>query len=97
MRWPWKFGELRQKLVLTPKEKRVIIFILLVFALGLATKCYRESHRQPLQPRDSKHGLQQQVTPVSSPEKKHTRGRKLRKPSATPTMPANSPSGYSPR
>jgi hypothetical protein len=90
LRWPWKFGELRQKLVLTPEEKRVIIFILVAFALGLATKCYRENHRQTLPPGDAKAGLQQQVTPVRSPDNKRARSCKLRKPSATPIIPPNS-------
>jgi hypothetical protein len=41
-RWTW--GELRQRLVLTPEEKRVIGFILVAFLLGLGTKCYRDAH-----------------------------------------------------
>jgi hypothetical protein len=31
-------------LVFTPEEKRVLIFILFAFILGIATKQYRDSH-----------------------------------------------------
>jgi len=51
-RWQWE--ELRHKLVLTPEEKRVIIFVIAALFLGLATKCYRDTHPQPAQ-MDKKH------------------------------------------
>ena len=38
----------RQIFVLTPEEKRTIGFVLVMFALGLATKHYRENHPAPL-------------------------------------------------
>jgi hypothetical protein len=41
-RWNWE--ELRHRLVLTPEEKRVITFVIAAFLLGLATKCYRDTH-----------------------------------------------------
>jgi len=43
-RWTWE--ELRHKLVLTPEEKRVIVFIIAALILGLGTKCYRDTHPQ---------------------------------------------------
>jgi hypothetical protein len=47
--WRSRFDAFRHRWVLTPEEKRVIVFVLLAFALGLATKHYRETH--PLLPR----------------------------------------------
>ncbi|HJX24844.1 MAG TPA: hypothetical protein VJ252_01705, partial [Chthoniobacterales bacterium] len=32
--------------VFTPEEKRVIVFVLIAFILGLATKHYRDAHPQ---------------------------------------------------
>jgi hypothetical protein len=46
-RWSWE--ELRHKLVVTPEEKRVILFVIAAFILGLATKCYRDTHPRPLE------------------------------------------------
>lgn len=37
-RWPG--------LVLTPEEKRALLFVIAAFLLGLATKHYRDQHRQ---------------------------------------------------
>jgi hypothetical protein len=37
-----------QKFVLTPEEKRVIIFVLTAFILGLAVKHYRDTHPHPI-------------------------------------------------
>jgi hypothetical protein len=42
-RWRFKFAEARQRFRFTP-TKRVATFILLFVVLGLATKCYRDSH-----------------------------------------------------
>jgi hypothetical protein len=39
-----KFDQLRQRLILTPAEKRVAAFVLMAFVLGLGTKCYRDRH-----------------------------------------------------
>ena len=41
------FDRLRQKFILTPTEKRVAVFVVAAFALGLATKCYRDAHPSP--------------------------------------------------
>jgi hypothetical protein len=40
----FKFDHLRQKFFLTPAEKRVTLFILAAFLLGLGTKYYRDAH-----------------------------------------------------
>jgi hypothetical protein len=37
-----------QKFVLTPEEKRVIVFILTAFILGSAVKHYRDTHPYPI-------------------------------------------------
>ena len=37
-----------QKFVLTPEEKRVIVFILTAFILGSAVKHYRDTHPHPI-------------------------------------------------
>ncbi len=51
----WQWEELRHKLVLTPEEKRVILFIVAAFLLGLGTKCYRDTHPRPPVQLDKKH------------------------------------------
>jgi multisubunit Na+/H+ antiporter MnhC subunit len=40
-------GALRQRLVLTAEEKRVIVFVLLAFLLGLSARHYRDTHSSP--------------------------------------------------
>ena len=42
-----KFDELRQRFRLTPTEKRVAVFVVAAFVLGLATKYYRDVHPSP--------------------------------------------------
>jgi hypothetical protein len=42
----FRFDEVRQRFRLTPTEKRVAAFVLAAFVLGLATKCYRDTHLQ---------------------------------------------------
>jgi hypothetical protein len=34
-------------MVLTPEEKRVILFVLIAFLLGVTVKLYRDRHPQP--------------------------------------------------
>ncbi|PYJ77482.1 MAG: hypothetical protein DME69_10510 [Verrucomicrobia bacterium] len=46
-RWRFKFDQARQKFLLTPAEKRVVVFVLAAFTLGLGTKCYRDAHPSP--------------------------------------------------
>jgi hypothetical protein len=41
-------ARMMQKFVLTPEEKRVIIFVLTAFILGLAVKHYRDTHPHPI-------------------------------------------------
>jgi hypothetical protein len=43
-RWTW--AELRHRFVLTPEEKRVVVFVVAALLLGLGTKCYRDTHPQ---------------------------------------------------
>jgi hypothetical protein len=38
---------LRQRIVLTPEEKRVLCFVLAAFFLGVTVKHYRETHSEP--------------------------------------------------
>src|SRR5205807_3512770 len=45
--WRFKFEQVRQRFRLTPTEKRVAVFVLAAFLLGLATKCYRDAHPSP--------------------------------------------------
>jgi hypothetical protein len=40
----FNFDELRQRFRFTPTEKRVAVFVVAAFVLGLATKCYRDAH-----------------------------------------------------
>jgi hypothetical protein len=51
----FKFNQARQKFILTPAEKRVVIFVLTAFLLGLGTKCYRESRPEAPSKIDKKH------------------------------------------
>ena len=51
----FKFDEVRQKFRLTPTEKRVAVFIIAAFVLGLVTKCYREAHPQIPKPVEKRH------------------------------------------
>jgi hypothetical protein len=77
LRRPWNWSEFRQKLVLTPEEKRVIIFVLAAFVLGFGTKCYRDRHGQ------SERIIK--ATPTQSPGAKQKRARKSRQPTPTPS------------
>ncbi|MEP7016346.1 MAG: hypothetical protein ABI925_12965 [Verrucomicrobiota bacterium] len=43
-RWRFNFKEAAQKFVLTSREKRVALFIIAAFLLGLSTKFYRDAH-----------------------------------------------------
>ena len=43
----FKFDEVRQQFRLTSTEKRVAVFVVAAFALGLITKCYRDAHPSP--------------------------------------------------
>jgi hypothetical protein len=69
-RWQWE--ELRHKLVLTPEEKCVILFVVAALLLGFGTKCYRESHPRPPGDIDKKYPWRKSATvPASAtPEQK---------------------------
>ena len=43
----FKFNEVRQRFRLTAIEKRVALFVVVAFVLGLITKCYRDAHPSP--------------------------------------------------
>ena len=43
----FKFDDVRQRFRLTPTEKRVVVFVVAAFVLGLITKCYRDAHPSP--------------------------------------------------
>jgi hypothetical protein len=45
--WRLRFDEVRQRFRLTPMEKRVAVFVVAAFVLGLVTKCYRDAHSSP--------------------------------------------------
>ena len=51
----WKWDELKHRFVLTPEEKRVILFVMTAFLLGLGTKCYRDTHPRPPVQMETKH------------------------------------------
>jgi hypothetical protein len=51
----FKFDEVRQRFRLTPVERRVALFIIAAFVLGLVTKCYRNAHPQMQAPIDRTH------------------------------------------
>ncbi|PYJ02693.1 MAG: hypothetical protein DMF00_00825 [Verrucomicrobia bacterium] len=53
----FKFDEVRQRFRLTPVEKRVALFIIAAFALGLVTKCYRHPHPQMQTPIGKTHSV----------------------------------------
>jgi hypothetical protein len=67
----WKCDDLRHKLVLTSEEKKVIVFVLAAFVLGVGAKCYRDTHPQPPVKIDKKHPQSrvQRLSPSSSPYK----------------------------
>src|SRR4249920_1485044 len=44
----FKFDEVRQRFRLTPTERRVALFVVAAFVLGLVTKCYRDAHPSPI-------------------------------------------------
>jgi hypothetical protein len=87
MHWRTRWDALRQRLVLTPEEKRVIAFVLIAFVLGVGTKYYRDAHPQPPSYIDKRHlrSRAQHVTPSPSysPESTLRKSRKA-DPIATP-------------
>jgi hypothetical protein len=93
----WKFDELKQRLVLTREEKRVIVFILAAFVLGLAAKHYRDTHPQPVPYIDKKHPHSRGYRALPSPSTSVTPARKkMRKPRSGTPLPNPSSSGNAP-
>jgi hypothetical protein len=62
-----RFETLRNRFVLTPKEKRVIAFVFVAVFLGLCTKCYRETHPKMPPRMDKKYPWRKYPTPQPSP------------------------------
>jgi hypothetical protein len=66
-RWREKLTAVRHRFVLTSEEKKVIVFVLAAFVLGLGAKYYRERHPQPPVKIDAKHARVQRLSPSPSP------------------------------
>jgi hypothetical protein len=64
--WRARLETLRNRLALTPKEKRVIAFVFAAFFLGLCAKCYRATHPQMPPQMDKKHPWRKYQTPSPS-------------------------------
>jgi hypothetical protein len=54
------------RFVLTPEEKRVVVFVLAAFLLGLGTKYYRDTHPAPI-PAKAKTSVSRSYRPSPSP------------------------------
>jgi hypothetical protein len=59
-----RFKIVRDRFILTPEEKRVIVFVVVAFSLGLVVKHYRQSHPRLLPADQKPHVIQE------SPRKK---------------------------
>ena len=55
----WSWDELRHRFVLTAEEKGVITFVIAAFLLGVATKCYRDTHPPDAVKIQKKHSVSQ--------------------------------------
>jgi hypothetical protein len=64
----------REIFVLTPEEKRTVCFVLIAFALGLATKHYRTAYPPP--PLKTEVKASAAGTPPSTPKGEETKRRK---------------------
>jgi hypothetical protein len=90
-RWCSSFGALKQRFVLTREEKRVIIFIVVAFALGLTARHYRGAHSPTPDKIGNKHSYsrEQRASPSSTPSRKNARissQKKKAEPTAFPNM-----------
>jgi hypothetical protein len=76
----------RQIFVLTPEEKRVLVFVLVAFVLGWGAKHYRDTHPQPPSI-DKKHPWRTHATttPSPSPQKAQRKPQK-KKQTSTPLL-----------
>jgi hypothetical protein len=86
--WRLKFDRVRQRFVLTPAEKRVVLFVVAAFMLGLGTKWYRDARPSPYPPQwnktqrsndphspipASRQSIFETATPAFTPERKRQR------------------------
>jgi hypothetical protein len=90
-RWRSSFDVLKQRFVLTKEEKRVIIFIVVAFALGLTARHYRGAHSPTPDKIDNKHSYirAQRAPPSSTASRKNARissQKKSAEPTAFPNM-----------
>lgn len=60
---------MRHRLVLTSEEKRVIIFVVAAFLLGVATKCGRDVHPRTPVKIEKKHEVSRRVRGGASPRR----------------------------
>jgi hypothetical protein len=49
--------EVRHKFRLTPTERRIAVFIVAAFVLGLITKCYRDAYLEIPKPVEKTHSV----------------------------------------
>jgi hypothetical protein len=64
----------REIFVLTPEEKRILSFVLIIFLLGLATAKYRAAHAIP----PSKIAVNETATTTSRPAQKRAEAKRPR-------------------
>jgi len=71
-RWRSSFDALKQRFVLTREEKRVIIFIVFAFALGMTARHYRRAQSPAPDKIENKHSYTraQRASPSSTPSQK---------------------------
>jgi hypothetical protein len=83
-------GALRQRIVLTPEEKRVLGFVLAAFFLGVTVKHYRDTDRETLLPANANHISARSDHAAASPLPTKAQKRQRKKtPSAIPPARAN--------
>jgi hypothetical protein len=68
--WRARWKTLRQRLVLTAEEKRVLIFLLIAFLLGLTIKHYRATRPQAATTIEARESLGPEPAPKKSPRKR---------------------------
>lgn len=73
--WQLRAREFRDRFALTPKETRVVIFILLACVLGFAVEIYRSRHASVTRPTDPKHPWRKMSNAAYPPKIKHKRQR----------------------
>jgi hypothetical protein len=59
--WHFKFDEVRQKFRLTPTERKIAVFVISAFVLGLITKCYRDAHPAIQKPVEKTHSSTRKI------------------------------------